>query len=123
LPGETILIVEDDVIISLFLETILTRLGYVVLDPVASGEEAIAAVAAHRPDLVLMDIRLSGKMDGITAAERIQAVLPVPVVYLTGYNVRETRLQQIQAVCLSKPIREQELTETIERLLHPPTND
>ena len=123
MPGETILIVEDEVIISLFLENILKRLGYVVPEPVATGEEAIAAVAARRPDLVLMDIRLSGEMDGITAAERIQAAVPVPVVYLTGYNVRETRLQQIQAVCLSKPVREQELTETIERLLHPLTSD
>ena len=122
MPDKTILIVEDEVIISLYLENLLTRMGYIVPEPVASGEEAIATVAAQQPDLVLMDIKLAGEMDGVTAAERIQAAVSVPIIYLTGY-MPDARLQQIQASCLSKPVRERELAESIERLLHPQASD
>lgn len=58
--GKTILIVEDDGIIAARLHDILTRFGYTVPDPVASGEDAVAIVAAAPPDLVLMDIQLAG---------------------------------------------------------------
>ena len=62
-----VLIVEDDRIIALDLQRQLTRLGYTVLPPVASAEAALAAVRAHRPGLVLMDVGLSGEQDGLTA--------------------------------------------------------
>jgi CheY-like chemotaxis protein len=89
--NKTILIVEDDGILAVQLQNMLTKLGYNVLEPVATGEEAIAVVTAGRsylvspelaspdmalsglilPDLILMDIKLAGEMDGITAAAHI----------------------------------------------------
>ena len=76
---KTVLIVEDDGILAVQLLNMLTVLGYNVTKPVATGAAAIAAVAAKRPDLIspdliLMDIQLSGEMDGISAAEHIRSI-------------------------------------------------
>jgi len=110
----TILIVEDNAIVAFALQRILIHLGYKVLEPVDSGEQAIEAVVAHRPDLVLMDVGLAGNMDGITAYENIRATVPVPIIYLTG-NAYDKRLKQ--APCLSKPVAEKELAQLMERTL------
>ena len=67
-----ILIVEDQNLIALSLKTMLEDLGYFVLEPLNSGEKAVHKVATNRPDLILMDIKLAGKMDGITAATQIR---------------------------------------------------
>ena len=67
-----ILVVEDEVIVARDLQRTLTRLGYDVPAIAASGEEAVERVAATQPDLVLMDIHLSGEMDGIAAADQIR---------------------------------------------------
>ena len=67
-----ILIVEDESIVALDLKHRLMELGYVVTAVTNSGEKAIQQAAETRPDLVLMDIRLNGKMDGIEAAEAIR---------------------------------------------------
>jgi CheY-like chemotaxis protein len=116
MSAETILIVEDNIIIAFALERMLTRLGYTVLEPVDSGEEAVAVFSARQPDLVLMDVGLAGAMDGILAAEQIRTLAPAPVIYLTG-NSHDPRLKQ--AVCLSKPVVEKELLLLVNRLLHP----
>jgi len=79
-----ILIVEDDYISAMFTETSLVEMGYVVTGTVGSGEEAIGVVRDDAPDLVLMDIILTGKMDGIEAASEIQKISTVPVIYVTG---------------------------------------
>jgi CheY-like chemotaxis protein len=63
-----ILIVEDEPIIAWDLQRRLTRLGYVVLGSVSSGQDALEKALALKPDLILMDIRLAGTMDGIEAA-------------------------------------------------------
>ena len=99
---KTILIVEDDVILGLQLKNMLINLGYNVPEPVTTGEEAIVAVAAVRPDLILpdlilMDIQLAGEMDGITAAGRICSVTDVPVVFLTAFS-QDPLLQRAKAI-------------------------
>src|SRR5215831_999143 len=66
-----ILVAEDERIVALDLVTTLRRLGYQVEESVATGEEAIEAALSRKPQLVLMDIRLNGAMDGIAAAEAI----------------------------------------------------
>ncbi len=81
-----ILIVEDEGILAMALEGMLKKSGYTVLEPVATGKGAITAVEKEQPDLVLMDIQLSGNMDGITAAEQIRFFSDVPIVYLTGHS-------------------------------------
>jgi PAS domain S-box-containing protein len=85
-----ILIVEDDTIIAMELMERLKELGYDIAAVVSSGIEAINMVAVTEPDLVLMDIRLSGKMDGVEAAEKIRKRFDRPVIFLTAYADDET---------------------------------
>ena len=120
MTGKTILIVEDDGIIAARLHDILTRFGYTVPDPVASGEDAVAIVAAAPPDLVLMDIQLAGVINGTTAAQHICGDFDVPIVYLTAYSQAE-QLQRAKSTApygyLVKPVAERELLATLEMAL------
>lgn len=86
----TILIVEDEGILAIGLKKRLENLGYLVPAIASSGEEAIELAAKTRPDLILMDIVLKGKMDGIEAAEKIRGGLRVPIIYLTAHSDEET---------------------------------
>ncbi|MDY0325396.1 MAG: PAS domain S-box protein [Candidatus Cloacimonadaceae bacterium] len=121
MAGEIILIAVDDGILAAHLQYVLTELGYDPAEPVASGEAAIAAADALTPDLILMDIHLAGKMEGITAAERIGTTSSVPVVFLTGHD-EDALIQKTRAVApygyLVKPVSDRELAETIEMALH-----
>ncbi len=85
-----ILVVEDEKIIQLDLRCQLEQLGYVVAGVASTGEEAIAIAAQLEPDLVLMDVRLKGAMDGVEAARKIRAAREVPVIFLTAQD--ETQL-------------------------------
>jgi len=80
-----ILIVEDESTIAKCLTLILSRVGYCIVDVVASGEEAVDIALQTRPDLVLMDIKLRGEIDGITAFERIRKSTDIPVVFISAY--------------------------------------
>jgi CheY-like chemotaxis protein len=85
-----ILIVEDEGVVAKDIKSSLRRLGYIVPAMVLSGEQAIKEVEKIRPDLVLMDIRLDGGMDGIQTAEVIRDRFHIPVVYLTAYTDKAT---------------------------------
>src|SRR5215831_7739776 len=89
--AQTILVVEDERVVARDLQVMLQRLGYQVPAIADTGADAIAKAAAIQPDLLLMDIRLRGAMDGIDAAERIHAQLDIPVVYLTAFVDDATR--------------------------------
>ena len=80
-----ILVVEDEAIVAMDLRYKLEALGYTVPALSYSGEEAVDLAAELSPNLVLMDIRLNGNLDGIDAAARIREHLDIPVVYLTAY--------------------------------------
>jgi len=80
-----ILITEDEIMVARDLEERLHRFGYRVADIVDSGEEAVQKAATLHPDLVLMDIRLSGELDGIAAAAQIRSAHKTPVVFLTAH--------------------------------------
>ena len=84
-----ILIVEDDGIVAMDIESRLKKLGYSVSGTVIYGEKAIEKVEELSPDLVLMDIVLKGEMDGIEAAEIIRSRFDVPVIFLTAYADEE----------------------------------
>jgi CheY-like chemotaxis protein len=88
--GESILIVEDDFIVAKVIEKSLTDLGYRIAGLVATGQEAIDTAGEKKPDLVLMDIRLQGDMDGIQASEKIHSALDIPVVFLTAFSDKKT---------------------------------
>lgn len=87
---EQILVVEDDSIARLDIQAALERAGYVVAGMAASGEEAIHQAGVLNPDLVLMDIRLEGPMDGVEAAREISQRYDIPIIFLTVYADDET---------------------------------
>ncbi len=82
----TILVVEDEGIVAQEIKSRLEKSGYTICAVAHDGSTAIARAEAMRPDLVLMDIRLKGDMDGIEAAGQIGKRLGIPVVYLTAYT-------------------------------------
>lgn len=112
-----ILVVEDEQLVADDLRETLEYLGYVVPALLATGEEAILMVESLQPDLVLMDIRLAGKMDGVEASFEIQSRFHVPVVYLTA-NADRATLERVKATqpfgYILKPFDEKILSTTIE---------
>jgi two-component system cell cycle sensor histidine kinase/response regulator CckA len=85
-----ILIVEDEAILALNVQRLLNRLGYDAFGIATSGEDAIEIARRERPDLIMMDIHLRGKLDGIQVAERIRAFLDAPVIYTSAFSDDET---------------------------------
>jgi len=83
-PIPRILVVEDDEIISNLISTMLERKGYTVISQVMSGEEAILKAAELEPDLVMMDINLSGVLDGVATARYLFQLFRFPIIFLTG---------------------------------------
>lgn len=81
-----IMIVEDEAVIALRLQQVLTTMGYVVTGIAYSGEDALENIRSLRPDLVLMDIKIPGKIDGIDVAEIVKSELDIPVIFLTSYS-------------------------------------
>jgi len=118
---ETILIVEDEAITGMGLKKSLTDLGYVVIGIVPTGEQAIEVAVEQKPNIVLMDIQLAGKMDGITAAENIRIRTRIPVIYLTKHSdhrfVQKAKITEPFGYII-KPVSEAELKTTIEIALY-----
>ena len=113
--------VEDESIVARDICQQLTDLGFVPVADTRTGEEAIELAGKLRPDLVLMDIQLAGKMDGITAAQTIRERWAVPVVFLTAFAGRETleRAREAQPFgYIIKPFAEQDLRTVVEMALY-----
>jgi CheY-like chemotaxis protein len=101
-----ILVVEDEQIVAADLAAKLGSLGYEVAGIASSGEEAISLSEQLRPELVLMDVRLQGRMDGTEAARRIQRATGVPIVFITAFAeifLRDPSLMNPPGLCISKP--------------------
>ena len=81
-----ILIVEDEFLIAMGLEFELKQKKYEVINIVASGEKAIEIVQHQTPNLILMDIRLAGEIDGVETAHQIQSFSAIPIIFMTGYS-------------------------------------
>ncbi len=116
-----IIIVEDEHIIAMEIQDRLERIGYEVPAIFSTGEEVVKEVKNINPDLIIMDIMLEGKMDGIEAAEKLQNQFDIPLVYLTAYSDKETleraKITQPFGYIL-KPLEERELHSTIEIALY-----
>jgi two-component system, response regulator PdtaR len=112
-----VLIVEDDLIISLTTEKMVEKLGYQVIACVTTGEEAIELASREQPDVILMDIRLNGSMDGIDATRQIlERSGQIKVVYVTGNTdsaYRERAEQTGYEAYLIKPVTMPDLKEII----------
>ena len=119
--GSKILIVEDEMLISMEIKQKLRAMGYDVVGQAITGESAIQKAGETKPDLILMDIRLKGDMDGITAAKRIMELYDLPIIFLTAHSDKAT-LERAIAVSpsgyLLKPFKERELMTNIEMSLH-----
>ena len=110
--NKKVLIVEDEMIISLMIERMIRQLGHTVVDRVVTGEAAVEAAEKHQPDLILMDIRLKGKLDGIEAMMRIREKANIPVIYITGNtdSMYRKKAEQTEYLdFLTKPITYGEL--------------
>ena len=116
-----VLIVEDDVIVAMDIESRLKNLGYSVSGIANYAEKAIEKVEELDPDLVLMDIVLKGEMDGIEAAEIIRSRFEIPVVFLTAY-ADEKRFERAKLTIpfgyILKPFQDRDLKITIEMALY-----
>jgi len=116
-PAPRALIVEDETLIAEELKERLSRLGFSVIAAVDTADEGIAIATRERPDLVLMDIRLKGKKDGVQAAKEIRAQVDVPIVYLTAHSDRLT-VERVKVTeydgFILKPFQRHELQMTIE---------
>jgi PAS domain S-box-containing protein len=116
-----ILIAEDEAIVARDLAQQLTEMGYDPIAKVASGEESIALAERLRPDIVLMDIQLAGRMDGVAAAKTIREQFAVPVIFLTAFHADATLDHAKQADpfgYIIKPFEPRELKTAIEMALY-----
>ena len=116
-----ILVVEDEIIVAEDIRKSVQQMGYHVPCIATSGEEAVKKAQELLPDLVLMDIMLEGKMDGIEAAEQIHTRFNIPVVYLTAYSDKKT-LERAKITepfgYIIKPFKERELQIALEIALY-----
>jgi DNA-binding LytR/AlgR family response regulator len=117
----SVLIVEDKAIIAENLKISLEEAGYRVAGNVTSGERALEALAQELPDIVLMDIQLAGKMDGIQTTEQIKKIADVPVIYITDFSDRATidrAKHTYPAAYLLKPFKAHDLLIAIDIALY-----
>ncbi len=109
----SVLLVEDDAMIGAALAEMLAALGYEIGTIEATEEGAVAAAARHRPDLMIVDLRLA-KGTGIAAVERITRAGPIPHLFMSGLGQLAARPGD---VLLTKPFREADLVQAIARVL------
>ncbi|HPC41929.1 MAG TPA: response regulator [Spirochaetota bacterium] len=118
---QTILIVEDEAITALDVQNNLKSFGFEVIGIVSNGEAAIEKAESSRPDIILMDIVLSGKIDGIAASMAIKERFNIPVIYMTG-NADIMTVNRARETApygyIVKPINRQNLYSTIDTALH-----
>lgn len=112
-----IMLVEDEAVIRYHLQECLEELDYTVVETADTGEEAVEKALNIKPDLIFMDIKLAGKIDGIEAARKISSSLSVPIIFLTAYSDESTQERVLQSSpygYLLKPFDERILKTKIE---------
>jgi two-component system, response regulator PdtaR len=116
----TVIIVEDDMLLSLVETRIIEKLGYEVKAKAISGEDAVQKIKSIQPDVVIMDISLKGEMDGIDAMNRVRSFSNVPVIYLSGNGdkLSKERARKTQYVeYLVKPINPGDIEAPLEKAM------
>ncbi len=115
-----ILIVEDEMILALALKRNLEQLGHLVLDVQSNGHGAIDAVSKNNPDLIIMDIKIIGSIDGIQTMIEIRKFSEIPVIYVSGSSdssIQEKAQETESSEFMSKPVDLSELQERINNAL------
>lgn len=114
----SVLIVEDDKLLSLVENRLISGLGYEVAGTASSGDEAILFVKEHNPDIVVMDISLNGSLDGVEAVEKLREFTSIPVIYLSGnsdkYNYERAKKTEFTDY-LVKPVTAEDLTQPLKK--------
>lgn len=121
-PGISVLVVEDERIISLALASMLRGLGLRVAACVPSGEAALELLRHHTPDLVLLDIHLEGELDGIATAQAMRERNGPPVAFTTAYTDSETirRAMALEPLAfLAKPLAPHDIQKLVAGLAGP----
>lgn len=111
-----VLIVEDEMIIAMLIERMVLNLGHEVVGKVPSGEEAVDEALEKDPDLILMDIRLKGDLNGIETMNRIRESKEIPVIYISGNTdvLHQEKIKESEYVeFLSKPITKSDLSQSL----------
>lgn len=115
-PKKRVLIVEDDKLLALVEDRLVTKLGYEVVGKASSGQEAIRMTSELNPDILLMDISLNGELDGIETVEQIRKNSSVAVIYLSGnsdkFNYERAKKTGFISY-LVKPVTQEELSEPL----------
>ena len=116
----SVLIVDDEFLIVMGLHYMAEEIGLNVCGTAATARDAVRIAQEHRPQIVLMDVRLKGKQDGVDAALAIHETVGCPVVFITGSKEPET-IQRIHqdhpAFILIKPILLHQLRDAVSRIL------
>lgn len=116
-----ILIIEDELITAQLIRKMLENLGYNIAGIITSGEEALASIGTIKPDLIIMDITLAGKIDGIEAAAYINKNFGIPIVYLTANTnfdiIQRAKEETTSYGYLLKPVKGIDLHWTINTAL------
>jgi len=113
-----VLIVEDEIVIAIDIKYTVENLGFYTIGILSSGEEVIKKISHLKPDFILMDIKLSGKMDGVYAAEKIYSQYHIPSIYISAYDGEKLDQQgrkKHQFYFINKPFSEHELFHTIRK--------
>jgi CheY-like chemotaxis protein len=118
IAGKKILIVEDEVILAVDLECSLKEMGCCVVGCFINGEEAMPLLAQDRPDIVFIDINLSGGLNGIEISKRIKEEYGIPIVFMTG-NTDDITLHKAGELdpvgILKKPMTDLQLSSILEK--------
>lgn len=126
MPEAKILIAEDEAIVALDLRMQLQAAGYAIVAVVKSGEAAVDQASQVRPDLIMMDIHLKGKMDGIEAASAIVTRLDIPVIFVSALVDKET-MARAETVKYSgyvvKPFSREKLLTAVQDVLNSVGNE
>ncbi len=116
-----VMIVEDEAIIAMDIRSTVEGLGYTVPATASSGDEALSKVDDANPDIILMDIKIAGEMDGIETAQEINETHNIPIIYITSYSDEKTLERAMDTRPYSyilKPIRERDLAVELKLALH-----
>jgi DNA-binding response OmpR family regulator len=119
--SKKVLIVEDDVLLSVIEKRLVQKMGHEVVDTVDTGKKALTAVQEKSPDVILMDVKLKGDWDGIDTAQEIQKHFSIPIIYLSGCTDRASRNRAEEvgfSGFLTKPVQMSNLKNAFKRVFN-----
>ncbi len=121
MPDYRVLVVEDEGVVAMNTKLALIGMGFSVLPIAISGPSAIKIASEHKPDVILMDIRLRGEIDGIETTERLRTEgMEMPVIYITAHTDDVTKKRAAStnpSAFLEKPADDKKLKRAIMKAL------